>query len=104
STAASTTPHSTLPLHDALPISQLCMTNLRTVVGSMELDEVLSQRDSINTRLLHVIDAATEPWGIKANRIEIKDLTPPVDITNARSEEHTSELQSRENLVCRLLL
>ncbi len=80
-------------------LENLCATTLRNIIGQLELDDTLSSRDVINTRMRTILDEATDPWGIKVNRVEVKNILPPEDIQNAMEKQMRAERERREQIL-----
>lgn len=80
-------------------IENLTATTLRNIIGDLELDETLTSRNFINTQMLIVLDEATDPWGIKINRVEVKNILPPVDIQTAMEKQMRAERERRELII-----
>ncbi|MDP4118639.1 MAG: SPFH domain-containing protein [Bacillota bacterium] len=85
--------------HPMMAIENLTATTLRNIIGDLELDETLTSRDTVNTKMRAILDEATDPWGIKINRVELKNIIPPVEIQNAMEKQMKAERERRESIL-----
>ncbi len=85
--------------HPIAAIENLTATTLRNIIGDLELDETLTSRDTINTKMRAILDEATDPWGIKVNRVELKNILPPAEIQDAMEKQMKAERERRESIL-----